>query len=197
MPVCVAHRCPEEAGDGPLCQAHQLRLDSGGGLSTSDEPTYGDPSGHGVHGQVDVNEYGIKCHECGRRYPKLGHHLRGHKISVADYRTKHGLTWRPDLKLALPPGVVAKKRSSRAKRPRKQHWRPLTEEEVTALRQAMLTSREDLRAIIEKLQADRVTSGDIAEAMHLPRNALSARYPRADWGKRYKPTIPDEWHDGD
>lgn len=163
MSVCVAHRCPEKAAAGQLCPKHQKRLDSGSGLPTADEPTYGDPSGHGVYGQVDVDEYGVLCHECGHRYPKLGHHLRSHKLAVAEYRAAHGLS--RQVSLNVPPGTIVKKLPP----PRRPRWRALTEDEAAALR----------------------------DAMHLRRNALSAKFPRADWGRRYEPTVPSEWRDGE
>jgi len=52
----------------------------------------GDPDGFGVFGVVDVDGDGVLCHECGRRFTHLGLHAwRGHGITSAQYRERHGL----------------------------------------------------------------------------------------------------------
>lgn len=52
----------------------------------------GDKDGHGRYGIIDEGASGILCHECGRRFKHLSTHVSlGHKISVADYRDRHGL----------------------------------------------------------------------------------------------------------
>lgn len=46
-----------------------------------------------TYGQVDVDDDGrLVCHECGRAYLRLPHHLRAaHDLSADEYRDRHGL----------------------------------------------------------------------------------------------------------
>lgn len=206
MTRCVAHRCPEEALPGhQLCRRHQRRLEAGGGLPVAGEPVLGDPSGHGRYGILDTNEYGVLCHECGERFASVGiHSQRSHGISAAEYRRRHGV----EGSLALPQGdgprrrpkvcpqcgrVVTTRRKTCAEcwaaelvrrdeqpapRPR---WRELTPEEGAALRAA---EGDEQRELVTALQADRVSSKDVAEVLGLSRQQMSAVYPRAEYRRR-------------
>lgn len=53
---------------------------------------YGDPDGHGVHGQLTTGaDGGLICHECGQERQFLGRHVREHGMSADQYRERHGL----------------------------------------------------------------------------------------------------------
>ncbi|MEU4607455.1 MucR family transcriptional regulator [Kribbella sp. NPDC023972] len=58
----------------------------------------GDVDGHGRHGMLEETDDGLVCHECGRAFPNLGLHAwRGHGMTAAQYREKHGLQRRRGL----------------------------------------------------------------------------------------------------
>jgi hypothetical protein len=52
----------------------------------------GDPDGYGRYGVLEEQPGGLVCHECGRTFPSLGlHAYRGHGMTAAQYRERHGL----------------------------------------------------------------------------------------------------------
>jgi hypothetical protein len=52
----------------------------------------GDPDGYGRYGVLAEQPGGLVCHECGRTFPSLGlHAYRGHGMTAARYRERHGL----------------------------------------------------------------------------------------------------------
>lgn len=57
------------------------------------------PSGKSLQGvlEIDPAAQTIRCHECGDWFLALGVHLRGHGLSVRDYKIKHGLCFRTSL----------------------------------------------------------------------------------------------------
>ncbi|MEU4607495.1 CGNR zinc finger domain-containing protein [Kribbella sp. NPDC023972] len=58
----------------------------------------GDEDGHGLYGLLEETADGLVCHECGRALPNLGLHAwRGHGMTAAQYREKHGLQRRRGL----------------------------------------------------------------------------------------------------
>ncbi|MER7131316.1 Helicase associated domain protein [Streptosporangium saharense] len=63
-------------------------------------PTYGDPDGHGLYGQLTYTDDGTQviCHECGQEKRALGTHAwYAHQITAAEYRERHGLSTRQGL----------------------------------------------------------------------------------------------------
>lgn len=203
MTMCVALRCSEQAlASGRLCRRHQQRLDRGEGLPRRDEPVLGDPSGHGRYGVLDVDEYGVLCHECGHRFASLGiHAYRTHSISATEYRDRHGV----EGSLALPKGSTPRRRAracprcsrivttrrrtcdecwearlrNRAEpRPRRPRWRKLTAEEAAQLRAA---DDNQLPVLVAALQADRVPSRQIGQVLSLRPQQMAVLYSRAEY----------------
>lgn len=206
MTRCAAHRCPEAAlPDDQLCRRHRRRLEAGGGLPTAGEPVLGDPSGYATYGRLDVGQGGAVCHECGQLFINVGIHAqRVHRISAEEYRRRHGV----EGSLALPPGdgprrrpkacprcgrvVISRRRTCdecwtaelerRAQRPApRPRWRQLKPEEADALRAA---EQDELPQLVGTLQADRVPSTQIAEALGVSRQRMTLLYPRAEYRRR-------------
>jgi hypothetical protein len=51
-----------------------------------------DRDGYGRYGVLEEQPGGLVCHECGRTFPRLGlHAYRGHGMTAAQYRERHGL----------------------------------------------------------------------------------------------------------
>jgi len=205
--MCVAYRCQEEAPSGPLCSAHQKRLDEGHGLPSFGEVFPGDPSGHGIYGELTITELGLRCHECGREYVSLGQHtIRTHNLPAVEYRERHGLAAGQSLCLPRRPGdselrrrphpcldcgtvltVRAKICSScwqhrdaqaaERRRPRLR-WRPLTPAEVEQLRQSTDT---ELGELVRQLQADRVPSAVIGSILGHGPQWMTKRFPRSEY----------------
>ncbi len=74
-----------------LCQGHYSRQRRGMPLIDTG-PRIGSPSGHGRYGIVDRTEDAALCHECGQWFESVGAHLRrGHGMTAAEYRARHGL----------------------------------------------------------------------------------------------------------
>lgn len=151
-----------------------------------------------------MTEMGVLCHECGLRFTEVGHHLVTHGIDITEYRTRHGLTWRPDLSLSMPRGQLAKRscpdcgtlhsrdamrcpacaQAWRAPKPPPEprpRWRPLTNDEVETLRTA---EGADLSALVRELQRSRVASRTIGQSLGLTPRQMTLRFPRLDWGRR-------------
>jgi hypothetical protein len=58
----------------------------------ADPLSLGDPDGYGRYGVLEEQPGGLVCHECGRTFPSLGlHAYRGHGMTAAQYRERHGL----------------------------------------------------------------------------------------------------------
>src|SRR5258705_6624449 len=57
----------------------------------ADPLSLGDPDGYGRYGVLEEQPGGLVCHECGRTFPSLGlHAYRGHGMTAAQYRERHG-----------------------------------------------------------------------------------------------------------
>lgn len=90
--LCVACGCANGTRGSQLCREHVRRLNRGEGLPTANELRLEDTSGFGVYGALDINAYGILCSECGRRFIRLGNHLRRtHALDSREYRRRHGV----------------------------------------------------------------------------------------------------------
>jgi hypothetical protein len=58
----------------------------------ADPLSLGDPDGYGRYGVLEEQPGGLVCHECRRTFPSLGlHAYRGHGMTAAQYRERHGL----------------------------------------------------------------------------------------------------------
>lgn len=197
-----------------LCLAHQRRLDQGGGLPTAGELSLGDPSGHGLFGVVDRSDTGVLCHECGKRFVNLGVHLqRTHQIDGIVYRRRHGIRAKESLAMTAAPDGLPRRRPHPCKRcnteittegklcttcsqqrkdelkrrrspkvkPERVRWRKLTENEKVEL----LAARQDeLPALIQKLQQDRIPSKVIGQVLGNHPTWMSRHYPRPGWGRK-------------
>lgn len=190
---CAAFRCRDDAlPDGQLCEAHQRRLDRGGGLPVFGEPVPGDPSGHGQYGLHDVDELGVACHECGARVASLGLHIRrSHDMSAGEYQRTHGLKPinappradgrprrrpHPCRRCRIPVTTTGKlcdtctterRREQAATQARRAQgsrprWRELTEDEATQLRAA---TDDELDQLVPELQLDRVPMWQIVDVL--------------------------------
>lgn len=197
---CAAYRCREEAlSDGQLCQRHQRRLDSGGGLPIAGEPVVGDVSGYGRYGIVDIDDLGMLCHECGERFVSVGAHTASvHGLPAKEYRQKHGI----EGSLTLPAGDSPRRRQhpcgrcgvtittplrlcddcrrrrAQPKPKARPRWRSITGEEVEALRAVEGARLEEL---VRSLQADRVPSKQIGAVLGLSGQQMAMHFPRPEW----------------
>lgn len=71
----------------------------------------GDPDGFGTFGQLDEDDDGVLCHECGARVASLGNHAySAHQTTAREYKFAHGLP----LSRSLTSRATRQRRSARA-----------------------------------------------------------------------------------
>lgn len=87
--------CAEPVHSRGLCRRHYRRVARGLPVTfEGDENVVGEtPSGYGVWGVITQTAEGrLICHECGRDYLSLSHHVVVMHSTLEEYRSRHGLT---------------------------------------------------------------------------------------------------------
>lgn len=89
-------------------------LDDAAGSTLASPLAVGEPDGAGLFGVLDESDEGLLCHECGSRFVHLGLHAwRGHGLTAAAYRRRHGLSRRRGLVATSTLTVMAEKARQR------------------------------------------------------------------------------------
>lgn len=166
----------------------------------------GDPSGHGIYGQLEQTEFGAICHECGHPFISIAVHTsRTHQLSAAEYRRRHGIPRHIPLvadqvsanRASDTPSALRRrlpcrrcganytvkgrlcdtcKQNQPPPAPKRPRRRALTPDEQVALREALGTDK--LADLIRDLQNTGALSREITRALGRSDSWISRQHPR-------------------
>lgn len=149
------HRRQQSAGTSPILRVAPAL---GATLLHPVPVDVGDLDGHGHYGVLDDDGESLLCHECGSRFIHLGLHAwRGHGITAAEYRQRHGLSRRR--------GLVAG-------------------DVLETIRQNAQRTFADKTKFVDSRDPAAATAARLAQGFHLSPEGLAASRPKRGRGRK-------------